>query len=250
SRSVGKSAPVGKYHKDALLQAMGAFEKLRQPVKTAAAGGGKREITDSDRKFAEAADLYATLFPNDKEIVTVIYKNGQFFYDYGDYDEAVKRVGLIVEKYPNDANAGPAGDQILDALNKGKDYENIETWARRLKKTKPFAQRSEQDRLDRLIVDAVFKSGEKYAGGGKYEQAAGFFLRIPKEYPNHPKSAQALNNAGAALEKAKRPEDAAFAYKQLVEKYPQAPQAPDAAFIIARLYEGIAYYAKPAEYYE
>src|SRR5262249_3994753 len=82
--AVGRSAPVGKYHKDALLQAMSSFEKLRQPMRSAA-GGGKREITDSDRKFAEAADLYATLFPNDKEIVTVIYKNGQFFYDYGDY---------------------------------------------------------------------------------------------------------------------------------------------------------------------
>ena len=247
---VGKSAPVGKYHKDALLQAMGSFEKLRQPVKTAAAGGGKREITDSDRKFAEAADLYATLFPNDKEIVTVIYKNGQFFYDYGDYDEAVKRFGLIVEKYPNDQNAGPAGDQILDALNKGKDYENIETWARRLKKTKPFADKGQQERLDRLIVDSVFKSGEKYAGAGKYEQAASFFLRVPKEYPGHARAAQALNNAGAALEKAKRPEDAIHAYKQIVDKYPATPQAPDAAFIIAKLYEGTAYYDKAAEYYE
>src|SRR5262249_12084125 len=84
--AVGRTQPVGKYHKDALLQAMGAFEKLRQPTKpqAAAAGGGakpKREITDSDRKFAEAADLYATLFPKDRDIVTVIYKNGQFFYD-------------------------------------------------------------------------------------------------------------------------------------------------------------------------
>src|SRR6185312_4520561 len=94
--AVGKTQPVGKYHKDALLQAMVAFEKVRKPVGNPG-GGGKREITDSDRLFAEAADRYATLFPNDKEIVTVIYKNGQFFFDYGDYDEAVKRFGLIVE---------------------------------------------------------------------------------------------------------------------------------------------------------
>ena len=100
---------------------------------------GKREITDSDRQFGEAVDLYATLFPKDKEIVTVIYKNGQFFFDYGDYDEAVKRFGLIVERYPDDPNAGAAGDRILQALNKAKDYENIESWARRLKKTKAFA---------------------------------------------------------------------------------------------------------------
>jgi tetratricopeptide (TPR) repeat protein len=253
--AVGKSAPVGKLHKEALLQAMSAFEKLRQPIKTgggaqAAGGGVKREITESDRKFAEAADIYATLFPNDRDIVTVIYKNGQFFYDYGDYDEAVKRFGLIVERYPTDPNAGPAGDQILDALNKAKDYENIETWGRRLKKTKPFQSKTEQDRLDRLIVDAVMKSGEKYAAAGRYEQAAGFFLRVPKEYPGHPRAAKALNNAGAALEKAKRPEDAVRAYKELVDKYPNAPETPEAAFIMARVYESIAYYDKAAEYYE
>src|SRR5262249_46119775 len=80
--AVGRSQPVSKFHKDALLQAMNAFEKLRQPVKAGAAGGGKREITENDRKFAEAADLYATLFPKDRDIVTVVYKNGQFFYDY------------------------------------------------------------------------------------------------------------------------------------------------------------------------
>src|SRR4029079_1454713 len=57
--TVGKSQPVGKYHKDALMQAMGAFERVRKP---AGAGGGKREITDSDRLFGEAADLYANLF--------------------------------------------------------------------------------------------------------------------------------------------------------------------------------------------
>src|SRR5262252_2342648 len=39
--AVGKTQPVGKFHKDALMQAMGAFEKVRQ-------GSGKRQVTESD----------------------------------------------------------------------------------------------------------------------------------------------------------------------------------------------------------
>ena len=81
-----------------------AFEKVRK----VGSSSGKREITESDRLFGEAADTYATLFPKDKEIVTVVFKNGQFFFDYGDYDEAIKRFGLIVEKYPDDPNAARA----------------------------------------------------------------------------------------------------------------------------------------------
>ena len=174
--AVGKSAPVGKLHKDALLNAMAAFEKAR-PRDTA----GKTKLYPVDKKFGEAIDLYATLFPADKALVGVIFKNGQMFYDYGEYDEAIKRFGVIVTKYPKDPNAGPAGDRILAALNKAQDYENIENWARKLKKAKAFSDKEQQTRLDRLIVESIQKSGDKYAEAGKYEQAATFYLRIPKE---------------------------------------------------------------------
>ncbi len=246
--AVGKSQPVGKYHKDALLQAMGAFEKVRKVG--GGGGGGKREITESDRLFGEAADVYATLFPNDKEIVTVVFKNGQFFFDYGDYDEAVKRFGLIVEKYPDDPNAGPAGDRILEALNKAKDYENIETWARRLKKAKAFSSRDEQDRLDKLVVNSVMKSGEKYASDGQYEKAAGFYQRVAQEYPQSSLAPKALNNAGAVYEKARKQDEAVGAYKTLADKYPSASEAPEALFTAARIEENIAYYDKAAALYE
>ena len=248
--AVGKTQPVGKYHKDALLQSMGAFEKVRKPIPSNGSGAGKREITDSDRLFGEAADLYATLFPNDKEIVTVIYKNGQFFFDYGDYDEAVKRFGLIVERYPDDPNAGAAGDKILQALGKAKDYENIESWARRLKKTKAFAPKDEQDCLDKLIVGAVMKSGEKYAASGDYDKAAAFFLRVPHEYPANGNAPKALNNAAAVYEKEKKQDEAVAAYKELADKYPSAGEAPDALFTAARIEENIAYYDKAAGLYE
>jgi TolA-binding protein len=246
--AVAKTQPVGKYHKDALLQAMTAFEKLRKP--TGGGGGGKREITESDRQFAEAADLYATLFPKDKEIITVIYKNGQFFFDYGDYDESIKRFGLIVERYPDDPNAGAAGDRILEALGKAKDYENIEGWARRLKKTKAFSSNDEQARMDKLIVGSVMKSGEKYAAQGKFDRAAEFFMRVPKEYPKDGQAPRALNNAAVVLEKAKKQDEAVAAYQELADHYPQTGEAPEALFTAARIEENIAYYDRAATLYE
>ena len=280
--AVGKSQPVGKYHKDALLQAMGAFEKVRKP-----AGGGKREITETDRLFGEAADLYATLFPKDKEIVTVIYKNGQFFFDYGDYDEAVKRFGLIVERYPDDPNAGAAGDRILQALNKAKDYENIETWARRLKKTKAFSSREEQERLDKLIVGAVMKSGEKYAAEGKYDKAAAFYLRVPQRVPEQRPGAQGAQQRGRGAarrprsrtrrwprtrswptsirRRARRPTRCSRPrasrrtsptttrrrrlYEQLAQKYPQNPHAADALRSAGVLRQSLGQHDKAIKHY-
>jgi tetratricopeptide (TPR) repeat protein len=245
--AVGKSAPVGKYHKDALFNAMNAFE-LARPKDTA----GRHQLYPVDKKFGEAIDLYATLFPADKTLVGVIFKNGQMFYDYNDFDEAIKRFGVIVTKYPDDENAGPAGDRILSALNKAQDYENIESWARKLKKAKSFSDKAQQNRLDRLIVESIQKSGDKYADAGKYLEAATFYMRVPKETGDGKLSAQALTNAGVMYEKAKQPEKAADIYLDLAEKY--GDQAPDiaekAAFSAGQVYEKVIYYDRAAKAYE
>jgi cellulose synthase operon protein C len=243
--AVGKTAPVGPLHKDALLQAMAAFEKARPP-NTA----GKRQLLPVDRKFAEAIDLYATLFPADQQLVGVIFRNGQLFYDYEDYDEAIKRFGLIVTRYPDNENAGPAGDRILAALSKAQDYENIEDWARKLKKAKAFSSKEQQLRLDRLIVESLQKSGEKYAAAGKYDQAATFYLRVPKEFPQNADAAQAMMNAGVMYEKAKRPEDAAQIYLEIIDKYGTSEVAEKAAVAAAGVYERVLYYDRAAKVYE
>lgn len=245
--AVGRTAPVGRYHKDALLNAMSAFE-LARPKDTA----GRRQLYPVDKKFGEAIDLYATLFPADKTLVGVIFKNGQMFYDYGEYDEAIKRFGVIVTKYPDDENAGPAGDRILSALNKAADYENIESWARKLKKAKSFSDKAQQDRLDRLIVEAIQKSGDKYAEAGKYLEAAAFYARVPKETGDARVAAQALTNAGVMYEKAKQPEKAADLYLDLAEKYgDRSPEiAEKAAFSAGQVYEKVIYYDRAARAYE
>ena len=250
--AVGKTKPKDEkqkqeLHKDALLKAMEAFEKAR-PKKIDKSK--KRELLPVDRKFAETVDLYATLFPADPELVGVIFRNGQLFYDYGDYDEAIKRFGLIVTKYPDDPNAGPAGDRILSALAQGEDYENIENWARKLQKAKAFQSKDQQARLERLIVESIGKSGEKYAAAKDYEKAATFYLRIPKEFPKHKLAASSFMNAGVMYEKAKNPEKAATTYLDLAKKFPKAKNAPKAAFTAGQVYESVAYFDRAAEAYE
>jgi TolA-binding protein len=243
--AAGKTAPVGKRHQDALLNAMEMFEKAR-PKDTA----GKRQLLPVDKKFAEAVDLYATLFPADPKLVDVVYRNGLLFYDYGDYGEAIKRFGLIVTKYPDHEKAGPAGDRILKALAQAQDYETIEEWARKLKGAKAFAGKDQQERLDRLIVESIGKSGEKYADAGKFEQAAGFYLRIPKEFPGHKLAAPSLMNAGVMYEKAKQPEKAAEVYLTVADRYPQSADADKAAFSAGLVYERVAYFDRAAEAFE
>jgi tetratricopeptide (TPR) repeat protein len=232
--------------KDALLKAMAAYEKLR-PKDIA---GQKRKLTAADRKFAAAVDAFARDYPADPQVVLVIYRNGQLFFDYGDYDEAVKRFGLIVTKYPDDPNAGAAGDKILESLAKGEDYRNIEDWARKLKSARAFQAPAEQQRLDEIIVQAIIKTGEKQIQAGKNEDAAAAYLRVAKEYPNDRRAPGALMAAGVTLEAGQQPLRAAEAYLSVTERYPNDKSAAAAAFAAGRVYETMAYYEKAAEAYE
>jgi len=244
--AVGKTAPVGQFHKDALLRAMASFEKARpKNIKT-----GRRELLPVDRKFAAAVDLYATLFPADPKLVGVIFRNGKMFYDYGDYDEAIKRFGLIVTKYPNHEAAAAAGDRILTALAKAEDYENIEDWARKLRKAKGFQTKSQQARLSRLIIESIVKNGDKHVKAGKYTRAANFYLRIPKEFPKHPSAAKAMYNAAVSLEKAKRPGAAGRTYVRVAKKYGRSQYGAKSAFTAGQVYESMVYYDRAAEAYE
>ncbi|HEY1554308.1 MAG TPA: tetratricopeptide repeat protein [Kofleriaceae bacterium] len=245
--ALGKSAPVGKYHKDALLYAMAAYEAARP--KDAAK---LHQLSPVDKKFGEAIDLYGTLFQGDPTFVGVIFKNCQMFFDYGEYDEVIKRCGLIVTKYPKDANAGPAGDRILSALNKASDYENLEVWARKLKDAPSFQAKDKQLLLSTLIIQSIQKSGDKYADAGKYDQAAKFYLRVPKETTDPKIAARYMMNAGSMYEKAKRPEDAADIYLDVAEKYAdKSPEdAEKAAFTAGVVYEKVIYYDRAAKAYE
>jgi TolA-binding protein len=199
--------------------------------------------------MGEAIDLYATLFPGDKAIASLLLKNGQLFYDYGDYDEAVKRFGLIVEKYPRDAAAAAAGDKILESLDKARDYANVEAWARRLRKVPAFQSATDQTRLTKLVIDAGMKSAEQHAEKAPLEAAA-IYLRVADEFPNHPRAAQALTNAAVTFTRGERPEEAVKAYGVLVERYPQAPEAPAAAWEAGRLYEQAALWSEAARFYQ
>ena len=245
---VGKSKPVGKLHKDALLNAITAYERVRQERRPGGQGIGKQALLPTDKKMGEAIDLYASLFPTDPEIPGILYKNGELFYVAGDFDEAIKRFGLIVEKYPKNAAAQDAGNKILESLNKAKDYENVEGWARRLLKVQAFQDKGSQERLGKLVIDAGMKAGEQKAEQDPLA-AAQIYVRVQNEFPSSPRASQALTNAAMLYTRAGRPDESVKVYAKLLDKYPTAPEAAAAAWNAGKLYEASVQWVEAARFY-
>ncbi len=249
--------PLKTQRHDAIYNAIAALERVRfgeleaRKKQRAGDAGSAFQETEADKKFAEALELYAQLYPSDPALPELFFRQGRQYYDYGVYDSAVKIWGSLLEKFPRSQYALAAGELILDSFNRAKNYENIETWARRLKAAPAFASDANQKKLDTLIVQAVFKQGEQKAAAKEHGDAAKAYLRAAKEFPNDPRAAQACVNAELEAQKAGDTETLKEAAKLVTGKaYASKPESPQGAWIAAATFQSMGLFAESAEFHE
>ena len=246
--------PLKTQRHDAIYNAIAALERVRfgelEARKKQPQGSAFQE-TEADKKFAEALELYAQLYPNDPALPELFFRQGRQYYDYGVYDSAVKIWGSLLEKFPRSQYALAAGELILDSFNRAKNYENIETWARRLKSAPAFSSETNQKKLDTLIVQAVFKQGEQKAAAGEHGDAARAYLRAAKEFPSDPRAAQACVNAELEAQKAGDTETLKEGAKLVTGKaYATRPESPHGAWVAAATFQSMGLFAESAEFHE
>jgi cellulose synthase operon protein C len=251
--AAAEKEPLKTLRHDAIYNAIAALERVRFAELEARR---KQKVesfqeTEADKKFAEALDLYAQLYPNDPALPELFFRQGRQYYDYGVYDSAVKIWGSLLEKFPRSQFALSAGELILDSFNRAKNYENIETWARRLKTAPAFAGEANQKKLDTLIVQAVFKQGEQKAQAGDHMGAAKAYLRAAKEFPKDPRAAQACVNSELAAQKAGDPATLKEGAQLATGKdYRDKPESPQGAWIAATTFQSMGLFSDAAEFHE
>jgi TolA-binding protein len=271
-----KANPKGQFTKDALYNAIVAFESVRtkelagcskdvaRPVvnvtaapapasDTAPVPAAKADPcseTPTDHKFSDAVALYTELYPNDPEVPGILFRQGRMYFERGIYDPAIRQLGQLLDSYPKSEYASTAGELVLESFNRAKDYANIEQWARKLKKAPAFQNAESQRKLDGLILQSVFKSGEQLATAGKHEESARAYLRASEEFPRDERAPKALYNAGQEWQRAGDLEAAAEAYDRLIDKHPRTSEGALGAWAAAQMFESIAQFTDAARYYE
>ena len=249
--------PLKTQRHDAIYNAIAALERVRfgeleaRRKQRAGDSGSAFQETEADKKFAEALELYAQLYPSDPALPELFFRQGRQYYDYGVYDSAVKIWGSLLEKFPRSQYALAAGELILDSFNRAKNYENIETWARRLKSAPAFQSDANQKKLDTLIVQAVFKQGEQKAAAGEHGDAAKAYLRAAREFPSDPRAAQACVNSELEAQKAGDTETLKEGAKLASSKaYASKPESPHGVWIAAATFQSMGLFAESAEFHE
>lgn len=243
--------PKGKLSRDALYNALAALERARAAeFEAAKAKGAKQQESPTDKKLTEAMELYVQTYPNDENVPELLFRQGKLYYDYEVFDPAVRLWGLLLEKYPSSSYSVGAGELILDSFNKSKDYGNIETWARRLKKAPAFQKPEQQARLDALIVQSVFKQGEQLSEKGEHAKAAAAYLRAAEEFPKDGRAAKAAVNAEIEGKRAADLKTVAAAAALLVANHRGSTEAGDGLWIAANTYQSVGLFSEAAGYHE
>jgi TolA-binding protein len=237
-----KTGDLANMRHDALYNALVALSREMDAKRA------KQGETEADKKYAEALDLYAQFYPNDPQLPAMFYRQGRYYFDNGNYDSAVKIWGMLLEKFPNSEQSRDAGESILESFNRAKNYENIETWARRLKALPSFGAAKQQERLDALIVQAVFKQGEQKAAAGDHAAAAAAYLRAAKEFARDARAAQACVNAE---QEAKLAGDAKTlqeaAHLAMGPAYRDRPESPTGAWIATTTLQAMGLFGEAAD---
>lgn len=238
---VAKSRPVGRFHRDALVNAIAAFDTAR---------GRGQQATPIDDKLRAAAALYASLFAGGPDTIAIVFKLAQLDLDREKLDDAARAFALILTKYPRAPEAGPAGDRLLVIANKSSDYAALWELTHTLAKAPAFATKDQQLRLEALRFEASSKLGDREAMAQRFAKAADFYLRAAGEAKRAQEAVQAMTNAGVMFERARVPDRALETYRAIADRWPTDAAAPKTLFGIARLEEAVLRWERAADAYE
>jgi TolA-binding protein len=237
-----------------------------------------RKIPDDEVALSTACDTYVAVVPQkdvDKdqklreELIVVKFKSAYIYQSYYHFDEAAKRFGELIDRWPDSEYARKGADQILDSYDAREDYPALEKWSRDFSKKSDLMK---DDKFAKLVgrfmegatfknVDALRAQTASMKGELKTKtslEAATRFEGFIKEFPSSEFAPIALYNAQLIYAGEDYVDQAIQTADQLLRQYSKEIAAGDnlknkleetSIINLAAYHEKVANYPKAAETY-
>jgi tetratricopeptide (TPR) repeat protein len=248
-----------KYRAESALNAVYSYEEIIKQaqdkgtlVKREIAAGGPRDASKAAEPIPALREQYITAIDKflvggaEHEMAPAFgYRAGEVYYAYNQYDEAVRRFRIVVDKFPESEAARYAANLILDDLLARKDWKAAAETAAAFNEKKVGGEAT--DTFQKIQGGARFNiAKETLEGGAKkmdegsisdgiamLESGAEQYLQLLAEDPKREFADVMMYNAALSYEKARRPVKAAALYERLYNEYPSSENAPEAMFRVA-----------------
>jgi TolA-binding protein len=216
----------------------------------------RTDLQQLETRFVAAADTYVELLRDalkdpdfkkanpdrGKMIPNMMFIAAQTFYTHGHFKEAVERLMVIFELYPDHKMANIAVNTIIDAYARLKHWEKIEQWARKLIDAKNFKVKTRLE-LEEMIAASKTEHAADFSKQRKFDEAIVELQSIVDEFGRQKSkthkelAATALHNIGLIHKFARRFPEAVAAFEAVIKRYPKEDIAVEAQFEIGGLYE-------------
>jgi len=259
---VVKMDPKGKHSKFCAESAIFAAEeqvKLEGGGKlaTASASGGKRDpipLTAWEDRLVNACKQFATLYPEDKKVIGVIFKSAYLLYNKYQFSAAAEQFNVVINMNPASKQAEQAANLILDTFVLEKNWSELKKNSKFYYEMKNLGSTKFKKDVYGIYENASFKLIEANFDADKdYRKAADAFMAYYGEFSDAKNAPLALNNSSIYYYKANRVADAMKVRHILIDDPKFGPKTKYYYDQVAALgfdYQQIADYDKAAFYYE
>lgn len=234
------------------------------------------KIPDDEVSLAAACDAYVAVVTDadikkepklEEELVVVKFKAGYIYQSHNHFDEAAKRFGELIARWPDNEYARKGADQILDSYDARENYPELEKWSRTFAKNKVLMKEDKFAKLvARFMEGSTFKNADAFRVQAEEKkdpamalQAAKKFEDFVGEFPKSEFAAIAVYNTQLLYANQEYVDQAIVAAEKLLKDYPKEINAGDnlskykleetTYANLAAYYEKVANYKTAADWY-
>lgn len=202
------------------------------------------------QRYVEVVEQFADLYPEDELIPVASWRAAELYRRANRIAEAGARFETIIQYHPTDEYAEEAAISAFLCFQFVEDWERIEYWARFLIQQNLENPDVSPERLQQAVAYAVHNQSQDLLEAGEEFQAAEMMIALYNEFPESEFAPDALFNAAAIYERARRIDTAIETYMIYLEAFPEDPGVPDATYTVALVYDSQAEFANAADWFE
>ncbi len=219
---------LGKEHQELVERSDALLETDFQPtisaLKQKIENTKDRDATTALRDTLASIEDYARVVS--ENLAPLAYQSGQIYFAYGDFEEARKRLGSVVEAHSAtvegcyaadlDARSYLQDDDLVSYRQKVAYYMSLNVCAEEgavVDGTSGIDFKNQIERVD-------FTLASRLAESKQYQEAAEAFVQFTRTYPDSEFRKLALQNAANNYERAGRLDDSIRMLEQYVATYP------------------------------
>ncbi|MCA9563111.1 MAG: tetratricopeptide repeat protein, partial [Myxococcales bacterium] len=212
----------------------------------------EEELGPWSQRYVEVVEYFAELFPDDERIPVASWRAAEIYRRANRIGDAARRFETIIQHHPNHRFAEEAAISAFICYQYVEEWERIEYWARFLLENNPNPEDTDlnPERLRSAIAYAINEQAQDLMEAGDEFAAAEMMIALYNEFPDSSFAPDALYNAAAIYERARRVDTAISTYELYLDAFPEDDGVADARFTLGLILDSQADFAGAATWFE